>query len=74
MDAVQDGQQDLGQAQQVIEVVEAKVDQIPGQIHHLHAVDMRVCEVSVCGRVCGQSEYVHAECCGLKYACMRLVN
>ena len=56
MDAVQDGQQDLGQAQQVIEVVEAKVDQIPGQIHHLHAVDMRVCEVSVCGRVCGQSE------------------
>ena len=35
VDAVQDVQQDLGQTQQVSEVVEPKVDEVSRQVHHL---------------------------------------
>lgn len=48
MHTVQDGQQDLGQAQQVIEVVKAKVNQIPGQVHHL----LRAAQVEWTWRLC----------------------
>lgn len=37
---VQNGQQDLCQPQQVAEVVKAKIDQVPGEVHHL-AVEHR---------------------------------
>lgn len=48
VDTVQDGQQDLGQPEQVTEVIEAKVDEIPGQVHHLRGAAGRSVLMMLC--------------------------